>query len=415
MNTVIVRYSSPDPAFEEYEFKEIQDLVESALFTNFGVITFMKKTISRKTNITIGRIDTIKEKMDAIYLMDGVRVDLVIFDFDLTAIQKKNLEKLLGVEVMDRTNVILTIFEINAHTPESIKQVEIAKLQYLKSHLVNNQASYSQVTSGSGHNKGVGEKQIELDRRKIESMILQKKEELKKIKARRSNSRQKRSNSSLPRVAIVGYTNAGKSTLMNLLLKASKNSKNKEVLSQDKLFATLETSTRLIEVFHYPDFLLTDTVGFIQDLPTFLVDAFRSTLEEIKESDLLIQVVDISSPFFESMIATTNEIIKELGANNIPMIYLYNKFDKLKDIPVSFISMVEEDDLLTSFKNEDEVYDIIRFISEKLTRKWKKKKMIFPYDKDFVTFQKENFVTSYLPREDGYECEVYLNPTSNKK
>ncbi len=186
-------------------------------------------------------------------------------------------------------------------------------------------------------------------------MSLQKKEELKKIKARRSNSRAKRSNSSLPRVSIVGYTNAGKSTLMNLLLKASKNSRNKEVLSQDKLFATLETSTRLIEVFHYPDFLLTDTVGFIQSLPTFLVDAFRSTLEEIKESDLLIQVVDISSPFFESMINTTNDIIKELGANNIPMIYFYNKFDKLKDVPVSFISMVEDDDLLTSFKNEDKV------------------------------------------------------------
>lgn len=412
MTSLIVRIQSDDLAFEEYELKEIQDLVESALLDNLGVISFDERKISPKTYLSKGRIEFIKEKMDAIYLLDGLKPEIVICDFDLSASQKTNLEKLLETEVIDRTSVILRIFEINAHTPEAIKQVEIAKLQYLKSHLVNNMATYSQITSGSGaHNKGVGEKQIELDRRKIDKMIAAKKVELAKIKSRRKNSRSKRANSFLPKVSIVGYTNAGKSTLMNLLLKASHSSRNKEVLSKDQLFATLETSTRLIDVFHYPNFLLTDTVGFIQNLPTFLVDAFRSTLEEITESDLLIQVVDISSPFFEKMMDTTSEIIKALGADKIPMIYLLNKFDKLENIPFNLIKTIKDEELLTSFKNEDEHFDILKFICSKFTKNWKHVSMIFPYEKDFITFQRENYVVNYIPLEKGYECDVYLNPT----
>lgn len=412
MNSYIVKYLNEDVAHEEYESKEIKDLVESALFENVLFSSFKLKEISPKYHLSIGRIETIKKNIEGEYLLNGNKVDILICDFDLSAIQKKNLEKELGIEVIDRTYLILRIFELNAHTIESMKQVEIAKLRYLKSHLINNKASYSQVTSGSGHNKGVGEKQIELDRRKIDNLITIKKQELEKIRLRRMNSRSKRSNSYFPKISIVGYTNAGKSTLLNLLIKSSRVCKEKEVLSEDKLFATLETSTRKIDIYPFPNFLITDTVGFIRELPTFLVDAFRSTLEEIKESDLLIQVVDISSPFYLDMIKTTNEIISELGGKDIPMIYLFNKYDKLSH---GYNSLLKEDEMLTCFKNEEEIYQVIKFIVSSFSKSWTYKEMILPYEKDFVTFQKENYVLSYIQKEDGYHLSVKLNPINKNK
>lgn len=410
--SIIVKYTNENIAYEEYESKEIKDLAKTALFDNVSIISFKLKEITPKYHLTIGRVESLKSTMDGEYLLSGNKIEVLIVDFDLSAVQKKNLEKELKVEVIDRTSLILRIFEMNAHTIESIKQVEIAKLQYLKTHLVDNKASYSQVTSGSGHNKGVGEKQIELDRRKIDKMIAFKKEELKKIRLRRRNSRSKRGTSLYPKISIVGYTNAGKSTLLNLLLRYAKANENKTVLSEDKLFATLETSTRLINIFPYPNFFITDTVGFIKDLPTFLVDAFRSTLEEIIDSDLLIQVVDISSPFHLDMIETTNQIIKELGGENIPMIYLLNKYDKLQ---TGYTSLLKNNQLLTCLKNEDEAYDVISFICKAFAKNWEKRKMILPYEVDFVNFQKENYVLSYKQKEDGYELEAYINPVNKNK
>ena len=339
--------------------------------------------------------------------------DPIVFvacNFELSGLQKKNISSIIEAEIIDRTFVILDIFEKNAKTKEAKLQVAIARLQYLKNHLINEKASYSQVTSGSGHNKGKGEKQIELSRRQINNAINQKKKELEEIKLSRRNMRSARINNPIPHICIVGYTNAGKSTLMNRFVSLSKD--DKTVLEKNALFATLETSTRSISIFGYPSFFLTDTVGFISHLPIYLVDAFRSTLEEIKEADLLVQVIDVSDPFKEEEIATTNQIIKDLDADSIPMINIYNKYDLLGG-PANFLP--KENELLVSlFENED-VIDALKFIVSNVTKNWERRRITLPYSIDFVTFSKENYVIFKIEKEDSYECEVFLNPAFKYK
>ena len=337
-------------------------------------------------------------------------IDLIACNFELSGLQKKNISQQIGAEIIDRTFVILDIFDKNAKTREAQLQVSIARLQYLKNHLVNEMASYSQVTSGSGHNKGKGEKQIELSRRQINNAITQKKKELESIKLSRRNMRVSRLNNPIPKICIVGYTNAGKSTLMNRLVNLSK--EDKTVLEKNALFATLETATRGISIFGYPSFFLTDTVGFISHLPIYLVDAFRSTLEEIKEADLLVQVVDISDPFKEEEIATTKQIIKDLEADQIPMINIYNKYDLLGG-PANFLP--KEDELMVSLLDEDDVIEALRFIVSNVTKNWEHHQIELPYSVDFASFSKENYVISKKEKEDSYICEVFINPAFKYK
>ena len=337
-------------------------------------------------------------------------IAFVACNFELSGLQKKNISAIIDAEIIDRTFVILDIFEKNAKTKEAKLQVSIARLQYLKNHLINEKASYSQVTSGSGHNKGKGEKQIELSRRQINNAINQKKKELESIKLSRRNMRVSRINNPIPHICIVGYTNAGKSTLMNRLVSLSK--EDKTVLEKNALFATLETATRNINVFGYPSFFLTDTVGFISHLPIYLVDAFRSTLEEIKEADLLVQVIDISDPFKEEEIATTKQIVKDLGADNIPMINVYNKYDLLGGF-ANFLP--KEDELMVSLLDNDDVVETLKFIVSNVTKTWEKRTITLPYSVDFVTFSRENYVISKIEKEDSYTCEAFLNPAFKYK
>ena len=337
-------------------------------------------------------------------------IELVACNFELTGLQKKNISKHVGAEIIDRTFVILDIFEKNAKTREAQLQVNIARLNYLKNHLIDEKASYSQVTSGSGHNKGKGEKQIELSRRQIKASIMQKKKELESIKLSRRNMRASRLNNPIPKICIVGYTNAGKSTLLNRLVGLSK--EDKTVLEKNALFATLETATRGISVYGYPSFFLTDTVGFISHLPIYLVDAFRSTLEEIKEADLLVQVVDISDPFKEEEIETTKSIIKDLGADSIPMINIYNKYDLLAG-NANFLP--KEDELFVSLFEKEDVVEALKFIVSNVTKNWEHCVLELPYSIDYATFSRENYVISKKEKEDSYVCEVFINPAFKYK
>ena len=369
------------------------------------------ETIERSTYVGVGKL----LEVSAYYHKYNEEnpddpISLVACNFELTGLQKKNISSHVGAEIIDRTFVILDIFDKNAKTREAQLQVNIARLQYLKNHLVNEMASYSQVTSGSGHNKGKGEKQIELSRRQINYAVTQKKKELESIKLSRRNMRVSRLNNPIPKICIVGYTNAGKSTLMNRLVNLSK--EDKTVLEKNALFATLETATRGISIYGYPSFFLTDTVGFISHLPIYLVDAFRSTLEEIKEADLLVQVVDISDPFKEEEIATTKEIIKDLGADQIPMINIYNKYDLLGG-PVNFLP--KEDELFVSLLDEDDAIEALKFIVSNVTKNWEHCQIELPYSVDFASFSKENYVISKKEKEDSYICEVLINPAFKYK
>ena len=254
--------------------------------------------------------------------------DLVIFNEALTPMQVRNLEKAFDTEVLDKTGIILQIFASRARTREARLQVESAQLQYMLPRLVGMRRNLSRQGGGSGRlsNKGAGEEKLELDRRHIEHQLEVVNARLKEVSRERQTQRSSRTASGLPLVSLVGYTNAGKSTLMNALLdKTEQGTADKKVPAQDMLFATLDTSVRRIRIPGHQPFLLSDTVGFISDLPHPLVKAFRSTLEEVRCSDLLLEV------------GVTGKTLEDIGADGIPILYVYNKADLREDvrIPVS--------------------------------------------------------------------------------
>lgn len=255
-------------------------------------------------------------------LLKETKYDLVAFDQELTGTQQRNLEKFLKCRVIDRTGIILDIFSKHARTKEAKNQVELATLEYLLTHLTRKWTHLERQRGGIGL-KGVGEKQIELDRRMIRSRISKLKGEI----AHQAQDRaiQRRHRDRFLRVALVGYTNAGKSTLMNNLTHSN-------VFVDNRVFATLDSTVRIIDPKTRPPILMSDTVGFIKKLPHNLVASFRSTLQEVLEADLLLHVVDMSSPYFLEQMEVTKQVLDELGAVNNPTFLVFNKADKVKEV-----------------------------------------------------------------------------------
>lgn len=264
---------------------------------------------------------------ELVQIANDKEVDLVIFDDEITPAQQRNLQKAFNRNVMDRTEVILAVFAQRAQTKEAHLQIELAKLKYEAPRLKRmwTHLSRQQGTSGSGgggaYLKGEGEKQIEIDRRIIKRKIDQLQKEIQEVRAHRETQRTSRLRSEIPVFAIIGYTNAGKSTLLNALTNAG-------VFVEDKLFATLDTTTRKFRLKNHQDILLIDTVGFIRKLPHLLVAAFKSTLEEAIEADILLHLIDVSHPMAEEQAATTHEVLTELNAGRKPIITVLNKIDK---------------------------------------------------------------------------------------
>ena len=266
-------------------------------------------------------------------------IDSVIFDDELTATQLRNIEKVIECKILDRTNLILDIFAKRAQTAHAKTQVELAQYQYLLPRLTRMWTHLERQQGGIGM-RGPGESQIETDKRIILDKISLLKSELAKIDKQMSVQRKNRGN--MVRVALVGYTNVGKSTIMNMISKS-------EVFAENKLFATLDTTVRKVVVGNLP-FLLTDTVGFIRKLPHHLVESFKSTLDETREADLLIHVVDIAHPGFEDQIEVVNKTLADIGASDKPMIYLFNKID-------AFTHVEKEEDDLTPSTRENKSLD----------------------------------------------------------
>jgi len=267
-----------------------------------------------KTFLGSGKLQEIKE------YIDENDIDIVIFDDELSPAQQKNLEKILQVKIIDRTLLILDIFAKRAQTSYARTQVELAQYQYLLPRLTGMWTHLERQRGGIGM-RGPGETEIETDRRIIRDKIALLKKKLAAIDKQMKTQRGNRGK--LVRAALVGYTNVGKSTLMNLLSKSN-------VFAENKLFATLDTTVRKIVVHNIP-FLLTDTVGFIRKLPTQLIESFKSTLNEVTESDLLIHVIDISHPNFEEQMQTVNQILTEIGAGDKPVVLVFNKIDLLPE------------------------------------------------------------------------------------
>lgn len=263
-----------------------------------------------KTYLGSGKLNDVRN-----YIAEH-KIDLAVFDDELSPSQNRNIEKVLGCKVMDRTHLILDIFAKRAQTAHAKVQVELAQYQYLMPRLTGMWTHLEKQRGGIGM-RGPGEKEIETDRRIIRDRISLLKEKLKDIERQKSTQRGNREK--FVRVALVGYTNVGKSTLMNLISKS-------DVFAENKLFATLDTTVRKVVINNLP-FLLSDTVGFIRKLPHSLVESFKSTLDEIRETDLLLHVVDISHPEFEEQIAVVNQTLEELKAGDKPVILIFNKID----------------------------------------------------------------------------------------
>jgi GTP-binding protein HflX len=274
---------------------------------------------------------------------DNNNIDIIIFDDELSPSQLRNIEKVLECKVLDRSNLILDIFATRAQTASAKTQVELAQLQYLLPRLTRMWTHLERQKGGIGM-RGPGETQIETDRRIIKEKISLLKKKLIKIDKQTNTQRQNRGK--MVRAALIGYTNVGKSTIMNMLGKT-------DVFAENKLFATLDTTVRKIVIENIP-FLLSDTVGFIRKLPHQLVDSFKSTLDEVREADLLIHVLDISHPCFEDHYNTVNDTLKEIEAQDKPTILVFNKIDAFTFVPK------EEDDLTPRVRENDSLDDLKR-------------------------------------------------------
>lgn len=298
----------------EASLDELEELVYTAGATVVGKMVQKREGIHKAHYFGKGKIEELKA------FVDEIGANGVVCDDELTASQMRNMEKMLNVKIMNRTLIILDIFAKRASSAEGKVQVELAQLKYKLTHLTGQGTSLSRLGGGIG-TRGPGEKKLETDRRNIADRIAELNKELKQIEKHRQVLREKRIKNNMPIVAFVGYTNAGKSTLLNTVT-------NSNVLAMDKLFATLDTTTRKIELNSGREYLFTDTVGFIQKLPHNLVKAFRATLEETKYADILVHVVDASNKAREEQMQVVYKTLKDLDCLNKPIITVFNKIDK---------------------------------------------------------------------------------------
>ncbi|HAD22791.1 GTP-binding protein HflX [Kandleria vitulina DSM 20405] len=367
----------------DYDFdisiKELKELCRACQIEVTHIVT-QAADPNKTTYVGIGKIKEIRHLIED--------EDMVIFNEELTPLQLRNISDLLGIEVKDRTDLILRIFESRARTKEAKLQVEVARLKYELPRLAGaHEEMYSQ-QGGSGF-RGSGEQQIEIERRHIRRHMAQVYKELREVTKERQTQRKRRENMKV--VALVGYTNAGKSTLLNLFTQ-------KKVYSEDMLFATLETSTRQAVLKNNRTILMSDTVGFISQLPHHLIEAFKSTLEEVKEADLILHVVDASSPYANKQIEVTNMVLKELGVET-PMLYVYNKCDLeqaefiVPRDPYVFISAKNN---LHIDKLEDEIIKIIYKDEERIT-------LYIPYEEGDL-YKKLIRETTLIKEEFQDEC-----------
>ncbi|NOU86054.1 GTPase HflX [Paenibacillus sp. LMG 31460] len=354
-----------------YSMEELKNLAAACHIEVVGELSQKVTRVVPSHYIGTGKIQELSQ------LITERNASVVICNDELSPSQIRNLESSLACKVIDRTILILDIFAERAQTTEAQLQVEVARLQYMLPRLVGLRESLGRQGGGAGlKNRGSGETKLELDRRKIEDRITALQSELEKLVARRQTQRKQRRKNEVPVICLVGYTNAGKSSLMNAMIELYNPQAHKHVFVKDMLFATLETSVRSVNLPDRKSFLLTDTVGFVSQLPHHLVKAFRSTLEEVAEADLLIHVVDIANPEYEQHINVTNETLKELGADQIPMIFAYNKSD-LTEHPYP---LLKDDFVYLSAQQKRGIEELTQLIRERVFQNYMQCEIVIPYE-----------------------------------
>lgn len=382
----------------EESMDELAALVETAGGEVVGSLLQQRSSPDPRSFIGGGKVAELKE------LIANSECDLAVFDNELTPSQARVLGEELGVRVLDRSGLILDIFAQRARTREGKLQVELAQYEYLLprltgmwTHLVRQTASGGSSPIGT---RGPGETQLETDRRHIRRRIQKLQEELEQVRKVRSVQRRRRERNAMPVVAIVGYTNAGKSTLLNLLT-------GSDIQANDRLFDTLDTTTRRLKLDEAQEVLLSDTVGFIRKLPTHLVEAFKATLEELQYADVLLHVADISSPDLNEQVEVVDDLIERLGAGSTPRVMVFNKCDKyLSELP-------HGDNIVCISARTGEGADaLVAKIAEILGRQSRRVRIELPYSKTGIldTLRRDAAVLSTEYTESGVEAEVVVKP-----
>ncbi len=352
----------------ERSLDELERLLKTAGGESYARVIQVKPTFDPRTVIGSGKVLEIKD------ICEANDIELVVFDFELSPMQIRNLEDDIGnVDVIDRSMLILDIFALHAITGEGKLQVELAQLKYTAPRLIGKGAKLSRQGGGIG-TRGPGETQLESDRRHLHSKISALEAKLKLLEHNRSVMRAQRDRSGLPKIAVVGYTNAGKSTLLNLLT-------GSDVLTEDKLFATLDPTTRKLQLPCGETVLLTDTVGFIRKLPHHLVEAFKSTLDEVTYADALLIVSDITDPEVGEHLEVTEGIIEDLHASDKPRIYVYNKSDKIDG---ASYAVPREKTVIVSAKENKGIDKLLSIIEDVIHEGKRECSILLPYSEQAV-------------------------------
>lgn len=401
---LIVGIELDDDSIEiEVSLDELQELVQAAGGIVVSRVVQKSKAINPAYFIGKGKAEEIKlycEELD---------IDTVVFNDELSGAQIRNLEKIIDKKIIDRTNLILDIFATRAQSKEGKLQVKLAQLNYRLPRLIGMRDYLSREGGGIG-TRGPGEQKLETDRRHILREINNIEKQLKEVEANRDIKRKRRVNSNLPIVALVGYTNAGKSTLLNKLIEEDEQI-SKEVFVKDMLFATLDTSLRHGRLPNGQAYLLTDTVGFVSKLPTHLVEAFKGTLEETTYADMLLHVVDASNKNIDIQINTTMGILKDLDVLEKPIITIFNKMDKIDIGNLIYNNRLVDDKIFVSAKNNLNIDNLKQLIQDRLPQEYRYVLMKIPYDKQYIlNYLMNNYEIDDLKhKEDGTYFNLSIN------
>lgn len=381
------------------EMLELKMLVEAAGAEVVRSITQKRDRAESRTLLGSGKVEEIRDFVDA------DEVDVVVFNHELTGSQLRNLEEIIGCKVIDRTNLILDIFALRATSKEGKLQVGLAQLQYRLPRIIGFSSYLSRAGSGIG-TRGPGEQKLETDRRHIEREIDAIKRELKLTERQRQTKRQRRLDSNIPIVSFIGYTNAGKSTLMNKLM-----SSDEEMFVKDMLFATLDTSLRKAMLPSGEAYLLADTVGFVSNLPTALVEAFKSTLEEIEGSDLIVHVLDASNEDLEIQMETTKNILSDMDLNDQKILTVFNKMDQVTNEDVRIENLDVDPKMFISALNKDDIKSLKNEIQKLLQADYQCKELLIPFNSYAIYDEiSNNFVIEEESTDEfGTTIQVHMN------
>ena len=396
-----------DPNFDYY-LAELANLAEAANMEVVGQSRQNLEHVVAGTYFGLGKINEIKD------MARGLRAKVLILNDELTPVQIRNLEKMTKLRIIDRTELILEIFSNRARTKQAKLQVQLARLEYELPRLHPSENNLDQQRGGGFANRGAGESKLELNRRTIGKQIAAIKKELKEIAGQEEIKAKRRNQNHIPKVALVGYTNAGKSTTMNgLLAEFTKENGEKQVFVKDMLFATLDTNVRRIELNNNFSFILSDTVGFISKLPHNLIESFKATLQEVKDADLLINVVDSSDPNMIQMIRTTQNVLTEIGVKNTPMITAYNKADKSE----RHYPQIEGSGILYSAIDPESIKLLANLITKRVFANYQQVNLLLPLSagKPLADLHENAQIIAENYRADGVHITARLAPEKQQQ